>query len=721
MGRKSWATMQQQEHLKSNIPTFLAAQQAGNHSLFWSSFLDDWFQKWPITLASDGIDVQATAEQKKSMTVRLKEWFQNHTRASTFSNGRSVVLSLKGKVKCKAAPWQAYMKTYWPELKPQWELEFETYCADQLPSGTVVTKSIRMKHQSAFVISMYEGIKDTNAVKKAVEACDGEFEDDDFEGGDSQPAHFQRNIDSLHHTIQVALEEIQRQTGWVGIILVGGPEPKRGGTNIYYRFGTQTAHLKSTFLQYHPDFEEQVAQPFAQYLQASFPADVCAEMGLPIVPPLTSAAMPIGTDGTSFVVSSTAVGSATATSASASASLDADGAHAHISASSGMGIASSTPTPPSAMVQVTIDSSTPLSPNIHASASVNATNTSTTASAIMNITSPLNSHAASSPDTLLARSPALALLGDLTLPTAKPKRTGKKVAKGVLATRKSDRLSSGQDPSNDAGDSLDAQIEAADPLPVVAPAAVAPVPEVNIIPIVAPAPDVIDSPAPVMQPSPIPDVAARPAPILDVVPPPHSMAPTPDVVDPPTVIARISQAIPTLAASSIIEPVVEEVTAATPALGRAAEAAVIFPSSLSDDALPAWLQKALQAVRIFERVPDSWVGLLEAFVTFESQSGYPTKRTRYSKEIYDARPSAVSAWMAYGCAWGSLLQAGDNDFFLVVMYLWWWGSTLEVDDENEQHLFGEYIEDVHWVLEAMTSDLRLSSSAKLANNIMFLH
>ncbi|GBE89398.1 hypothetical protein SCP_1600590 [Sparassis crispa] len=465
--------------------------------------------------------------------------------------------------------------------------------------------------------------------------------------------------------IQVALDEIQRQTGWVGIVLVRGPEPKRGGSNIYYCFGTQTAHLKSTFLQYHLDFEDHIAQPFAQYLQASFPADVRAKMALPTVPPLTSATVQISMDGTSFIVSSTASGSIGSTIATL-ASLDTDGAHVQASASSAPTVASSSSAPASATVQVTVDASTPLSLNIRATASANVTNGSMSTSAVVNVVSPLHSHAANCPDSLVTRSPsygwsrsnsfeeerlaniarnkaALALLSNFTLPTAQLKKTCKKAAKGLPVTRNLGHLSSGQDLLNDTDNSPDSQFEAANPL---APAPVAPVPQVNVIltVIVAPVPEIVGPRTPVVQSSapispapdivnppavitpapaaPMPDITALPAPIPLVLLCTHAMAPAPDVIAPPDIIAPLAQPIPALPVPSVIEVI----PTAAPELDHMAKPAVCLSLSLSDDSHPLWLQKALQVVRILHGVPDSWVNLLEAFIIFESQSGYPTKR-----------------------------------------------------------------------------------------------
>ena len=38
-----------------------------------------------------------------------------------------------------------------------------------------------------------------------------------------------RNIDRLPRTIEDAAKEIQKQTGWACMIIVGGPMPKQGG------------------------------------------------------------------------------------------------------------------------------------------------------------------------------------------------------------------------------------------------------------------------------------------------------------------------------------------------------------------------------------------------------------------------------------------------------------------------------------------------------------
>ncbi|KAL6307535.1 hypothetical protein BKA93DRAFT_823279 [Sparassis latifolia] len=311
-----------------------------------------------------------------------------------------------------------------------------------------------------------------------------------------------------------------------------------------------------------------------------------------------------------------------------------------------------------------------------------------------------------------------------------------------------------------------------DPVPVHFPAPVldpvpahVPVMHIDPVPMHDPAPVVDPVPAhvPAVHIDPVPTHV--PAPVLDPVPahvpamridpvPAHLSAPVGLVLAhaPSVHVDSVSASVLAQVPALVVDPI--PVSVVNPVPARA-------PAVLNDDMLPPWLQKALGHLRTLKGV-SGWEDILVLLVMLEHRSGYPKKKARYSKDIYKYRPDALSAWMGYGRkfnslphgmgkasemrvgfhewwaalqpaaraasewpfsqdrdalrgTWGTIAQAGDLGFFLIVMYLWWWASVL--DNDNKQRQFSEALSDVRWMLEGIVQDLEAGASDITAGSI----
>ncbi|KAJ7030753.1 hypothetical protein C8F04DRAFT_1263658 [Mycena alexandri] len=109
---------------------------------------------------------------------------------------------------------------------------------------------------------------------------------------DPTPQERQLAIDETSDVFGRVHEAYGARSGWKGISIWGGPNPRLGGelSMKIVSFGTNVTG--STFEDAHPDFQDSVLAPFQKWLRKSFPADVRRARALPVPPPAAEDADP---------------------------------------------------------------------------------------------------------------------------------------------------------------------------------------------------------------------------------------------------------------------------------------------------------------------------------------------------------------------------------------------------------------------------------------------
>ncbi|KAJ6556334.1 hypothetical protein B0H19DRAFT_1262406 [Mycena capillaripes] len=146
-------------------------------------------------------------------------------------------------------------------------------------------RSARMKLYISTSSQLYAG--ESAEIKAQVEAATAEYNakrsigsadaDDDAE---RTPEEYQHAIDQLNHVLAKVTETVMLETGWVGMVLLGGPMPRRGGqiSAKTFCFG-QTAH-GNDYQGSHPNFDENVKLPFVKFVKRCFPHEVRDARGI---------------------------------------------------------------------------------------------------------------------------------------------------------------------------------------------------------------------------------------------------------------------------------------------------------------------------------------------------------------------------------------------------------------------------------------------------------
>ena len=82
MGKKSWASSEQQEWLYSQLPGFAKAQEDKMTSDFFSKVYTDFYNQWPVPspisaeiAAADGGEEQAITRKEKASEAVSYAWF----------------------------------------------------------------------------------------------------------------------------------------------------------------------------------------------------------------------------------------------------------------------------------------------------------------------------------------------------------------------------------------------------------------------------------------------------------------------------------------------------------------------------------------------------------------------------------------------------------------------------------------------------------------------
>jgi hypothetical protein len=159
MGKRAWTTDAQRTWLESQIPDFVEAQQKKVVTLLLKDIYNKWEEKFPtppltaeeLEEAENNSEKAFTIKRKAAETVRthnenvsmltffmhlqqVKNWFHNHTRASSSGSGVRGVLKLSETPKIPQ-PWQAFLNLFQETtLKDSIEDAWKYYMLE-LPEG----------------------------------------------------------------------------------------------------------------------------------------------------------------------------------------------------------------------------------------------------------------------------------------------------------------------------------------------------------------------------------------------------------------------------------------------------------------------------------------------------------------------------------------------------------------------------------------------------------
>ncbi|KAJ8489105.1 hypothetical protein ONZ45_g13699 [Pleurotus djamor] len=227
------------------------------------------------------------AHKTKGVT-RLKNSIPN-SGASPSDDPYAVLLAqISGialKPKKLLAPWQQYMKTesVWKSLKPTFDAEFK---ASGHPEG------FRASERNAFMIKRYNALDDDQKAHYSAAASDDHDKSkQEVRERLNQELHFtpeerQALIDRLPEFLDPLFSALHDMLGMHVSILIGGPEPKKGGklNVISIHYGADKSAIPKNWAKSNKTSYKNVTDSFLLFLESAYTEEECAAAALPVDP-----------------------------------------------------------------------------------------------------------------------------------------------------------------------------------------------------------------------------------------------------------------------------------------------------------------------------------------------------------------------------------------------------------------------------------------------------
>ncbi|KAJ7116676.1 hypothetical protein C8R44DRAFT_739360 [Mycena epipterygia] len=340
MAPPTWADDAQTAWLRGWMGDFMRRQGEGKLHLFWSGMQEAWFHRWPeerplkLPIPSDA-DARALTDTEllllgaaiRARKNQLENWFRNQRKkignASTAtSQTRSATALFKNIFKLNAPKRRRAHKPIeqfqicntalidtaldeagYNELKLEnmGEMDWTNEAAGTEEARNKSLKSMRMRMRTRVVTALWEeaDVDEVKAVEAEVEAEKLELREAELKAeADLDPSvpdartvwELQDGIDALEPVFAEVHKATHHAAGWVGMSIVGGPNPRLKGEFSYKVICFGETPAGNDFEESCVDFDKNVTEPFEEYLRAVFTAQEQRARALPSRPEPESSA-----------------------------------------------------------------------------------------------------------------------------------------------------------------------------------------------------------------------------------------------------------------------------------------------------------------------------------------------------------------------------------------------------------------------------------------------
>ncbi|KAJ7120866.1 hypothetical protein C8R44DRAFT_736575 [Mycena epipterygia] len=340
MAPPTWTDDAQTAWLRGWMDNFMRRQGEGKLHLFWPGLYEAWFHKWPqeralqLPIPSDAnartltdIELLLLGVAIKTKKTQLENWFRNQRKkignASTpASQTRSTSALFRNIFKINAPRRRrahkpieqfqtrnvaliddALKEAGYNELTLEnlGEMDWTNEAAGTEGACNKALKSMRMRMRTRVVTALWVEADDTEieAVEADVEAERVEIREAELKAEeDLDPSvpnactvwELQDGIDALEPVFAEVHKATHNAAGWVGMTIVGGPNPRLGGEFSYKIICFGETPAGNDFEDSCVDFDKNVTEPFEEYLRAVFTAQEQRARALPSRPEPESSA-----------------------------------------------------------------------------------------------------------------------------------------------------------------------------------------------------------------------------------------------------------------------------------------------------------------------------------------------------------------------------------------------------------------------------------------------
>ncbi|KAF8069151.1 hypothetical protein FPV67DRAFT_1669174 [Lyophyllum atratum] len=282
-----WTTEAQYEFLDSRLKEYLEAQdvKGPRYTNFWASLYEDWARQYPenTVLFPEKLIADYTPDEtqllKRAIKARrqqLQTWFRwrGTTRA-------------RGTVKQS----KVFSKLFTTSRLPQKAEIYSKICYEDKIKAVVKEEAERLNIKGRGDILKLRGEitrrmcdeEQDEEIKARVEAemqaviTRRELALESRERSNDQ---IQEAIDDCSAVLNRFLTALSEKTGWAFSVLMGGPDPSRGGDITVASFHAGETGIDNEFGHAHPNFEKVYMEPFTDYLRQLYPSSLRSSRSL---------------------------------------------------------------------------------------------------------------------------------------------------------------------------------------------------------------------------------------------------------------------------------------------------------------------------------------------------------------------------------------------------------------------------------------------------------
>ncbi|KAJ7761381.1 hypothetical protein B0H16DRAFT_1719547 [Mycena metata] len=327
MAPRSWATTEQIVWLQTWMPEFIRRQAEHKLHLFWPAMLEAWVHKWPehaalgLPLPSDATARALTADELATVGSAIKErknklenWFRNQRNKVNRVNGGGPTAASGSKAariqtmfnfaapkKCRVhQPVEIFQRR-----NPQFVKlaltdagydtltgepdEADNFTDESTGTPEALKKSLMsqcMRLHTRVVSALWQDVNDEEkaAVMAEVEKEKAALRKEEEEAenrAERTAAEYQDGINALDSVFTDVLKAAYKAAGWVGVTIVGGPNPRMDGEMSLKIICFGETPSGNDFEQCCVNFEDNVVKPFEGFVQMCFTAQQCASRSMP--------------------------------------------------------------------------------------------------------------------------------------------------------------------------------------------------------------------------------------------------------------------------------------------------------------------------------------------------------------------------------------------------------------------------------------------------------
>ncbi|KAJ7070290.1 hypothetical protein B0H15DRAFT_968740 [Mycena belliarum] len=318
MAPKHWANELQLEWLHSKMGGYLASKAGGDQIDFFTKLDEAWLGRWPeeeacgLPAKESGTELSPAETEQLAVALngrkqQLRVWYRNHvkkdresgTKATKKDDTLSISAALWRETQRRRDPQriELWQKAYPERVKDALEAggyyafkagELEWVMVDEDTNDAIASERLkrlaaeRMKLWRKITLEAFEDESDEITAEmerelKKVKAKKLESK----EPVKLTPESADASIKQLEAIIEHFHDLIQTKTGWRGFSVLGGPTPSSGGRLNYTVYSCGRTPAGNTFRESHPKWEQDVGQPFSQWLSRCYTRFERDSMALP--------------------------------------------------------------------------------------------------------------------------------------------------------------------------------------------------------------------------------------------------------------------------------------------------------------------------------------------------------------------------------------------------------------------------------------------------------